>query len=268
MARLKHPHVIHFVTSYQQMKSINYLIRLVADCNLLQYMTAQSSGTGYRSRMQGWFSCLASGLQYLHNSGVKHRDIGPGNILLRDDRILYTDFGSSVMIPDDDSSESDIYTYEWRSPNKNSGYSRQSDPKNIQMHISANRRIRRDADSKREVPSGGAGSVHITEIEILSNPRCCGEVGNEYQSVAQNKSDALSSGKIGKCNTHFVAYLLIILDLLDILPQSDGAKSQVMCTLLDSLEICNSLSINTLTILQRGLPQGPRMRCRNSWHLS
>ncbi|KAK0513982.1 hypothetical protein JMJ35_003704 [Cladonia borealis] len=107
MARLKHPHVIRFIASYQQMNSINYLLRPVADCNLLQYMTAQPTGSGYRSKMQGWFRCLASGLQYLHSSGVRHRDIKPSNVLVRDDRILYTDFGSSNIIPDDDSSESD-----------------------------------------------------------------------------------------------------------------------------------------------------------------
>ena len=107
MARLKHPHVIHFVASYQQMESVNYLIRPVADCNLLQYMTAQYSGPEYRSEMEGWFSCLASGLQYLHNCGVRHRDIKPSNMLLSKSRILYADFGSSNMIPDDDSLESE-----------------------------------------------------------------------------------------------------------------------------------------------------------------
>ena len=107
MARLKHPHIIRLVASYQQMNSINFLIRPVADCNLLQYMSGQPSGLDCRSGMQRWFSCLASGLQYLHNSGVRHRDIRPANMLLRDDRILYTDFGSSNMIPDDDSSESE-----------------------------------------------------------------------------------------------------------------------------------------------------------------
>ena len=107
MARLKHPHVIHFVASYQQMNSVNYLIRPVADCNLLQYMTGRYSGPEYRSEMEGWFSCLASGLQYLHNCGVRHRDIKPSNMLLSKSRILYTDFGSSNMIPDDDSLESE-----------------------------------------------------------------------------------------------------------------------------------------------------------------
>ena len=81
-----------------------------------------------------------------------------------------------------------ISTYEWRSGNKNSGYFRQNDPKDIPMHISSNRQIREDANSKREVPSGGAGILHVTEIEILSNPKRCGEVSNEYSSVVQNKT--------------------------------------------------------------------------------
>ena len=83
-----------------------------------------------------------------------------------------------------------ISTYEWRSRNKNSGYFRQSDPNDIPMHISSNRRVREDANSnsKREVPSGGEGILHITEIEILSNPKCCGEIGNDYSSVAQKKT--------------------------------------------------------------------------------
>lgn len=76
-----------------------------------------------------------------------------------------------------------ISTYEWRNGNKNSGYLRQSDPKDIPMHISAKTRIREDADSKRKVPSEGKGILHITEIEILRNARCSGEVGKEYSTV-------------------------------------------------------------------------------------
>ena len=118
MARLKHPHIIHFVASYQQMNSINYLIRPVADCNLLQYLTGQYSGPDHRSEMVRWFSCLASGLQYLHNCGVRHRDIKPSNMLLSNSRILYSDFGSSNMIPDDDSweSESADFTERYAAP--------------------------------------------------------------------------------------------------------------------------------------------------------
>ena len=81
-----------------------------------------------------------------------------------------------------------ISTYEWRSGNKNSGYFRQSDPKDIPMHISTNRQIHEDANSKRERSSGGAGILHITEIEILSNPKRGGEVSDEYLSVVQNKT--------------------------------------------------------------------------------
>ena len=73
-----------------------------------------------------------------------------------------------------------ISTHDWRSGNKNSGYFRQSDPKDIPLHISTRRHIRENANSKREVPSGEAGILHITVIEILSNPKGCGEVDNEY----------------------------------------------------------------------------------------
>ena len=106
MTRLKYPHVVRFFASYQQMNPINYPLGPGADCDLLQYMSAQPSGPGGRSKMQGWFRCLASGLQYLHYSGVRLRDIEPSNMLLRNDRILYSDIGSSNIIPDDDLSES------------------------------------------------------------------------------------------------------------------------------------------------------------------
>ena len=107
IARLKLPQVISLGASYQQLNLIKHLLRPVADCNLLQDVTAQSSGPGYRSKMQGWFRCLAFGLRYLHNGGVIYQDIKPGNMLLGEDRVPYTDFASSNIIPDDDSSESD-----------------------------------------------------------------------------------------------------------------------------------------------------------------
>ena len=124
MARLNHPHVIHFFGSYQRMNSINYILGPVADCNLLQYLSGQYSGPEYRCEVEGWFSCLASGLQYLHHSGVRHRDIKPSNMLLSNSRILYSDFGSSNMIPDDDSweSESADFTERYAAPEVFSGH--------------------------------------------------------------------------------------------------------------------------------------------------
>ena len=107
LATMKLLQVITLVPSNQQMNLIKHLLRPVADCNLLQHMTAQSSGPDYRSIMQGWFRWLASGVQYLHNSGVRCQDIEPGNMLLGGDRVLYTDSGSSNIIADDKSSKSD-----------------------------------------------------------------------------------------------------------------------------------------------------------------
>lgn len=78
-----------------------------------------------------------------------------------------------------------ISTHQWRSGNKNSGYFRQSDPKDIPMHVSAKTRTRVAVDSKREVPLEGTGILHVTEIEIFRNPRCSEEIGDEHSTVAQ-----------------------------------------------------------------------------------
>ena len=48
-----------------------------------------------RSWLQTWFMCLASTLAYMHNSGVRHQDIKPSNIIHRGSTIYFTDFSSS-----------------------------------------------------------------------------------------------------------------------------------------------------------------------------
>lgn len=42
------------------------------------------------------FGCLAAGLAYMHKSRVRHKDIKTHNILIHQNRVLYTDFGISI----------------------------------------------------------------------------------------------------------------------------------------------------------------------------
>lgn len=48
-----------------------------------------------RAVLQCAFGCLLAGLAFMHEKKVRHKDIKPGNILIHDGAVLYTDFGCS-----------------------------------------------------------------------------------------------------------------------------------------------------------------------------
>ncbi|CAF9917265.1 MAG: hypothetical protein ALECFALPRED_011090 [Alectoria fallacina] len=50
--------------------------------------------------LRGFFVCLSEALSYLHGSGVRHKDIKPGNILIDESgAVILTDFGISRRFP-------------------------------------------------------------------------------------------------------------------------------------------------------------------------
>jgi serine/threonine protein kinase len=66
----------------------------VADMNLEEYLD-RFPKPDVEDLIYGWFGCLASGLEYLHNQRIKHRDIKLANILVKNGCILYTDCDGS-----------------------------------------------------------------------------------------------------------------------------------------------------------------------------
>ena len=51
-------------------------------------------------RLRSWFPCLCAALQYLHKTGVRHKDIKPANIVIDfSGSALLTDFGISRLFP-------------------------------------------------------------------------------------------------------------------------------------------------------------------------
>lgn len=100
LQKLKHAHVIQLIGTYRQGRKFAALLYPVADIDLAEYLEearfmpdavnhwiGTSQGSNHERAHQYVLSegsvCLISALRYVHESGVKHMDIKPANILLK-----------------------------------------------------------------------------------------------------------------------------------------------------------------------------------------
>jgi tetratricopeptide (TPR) repeat protein len=98
LKRLKHDHIVDFVGSYTDPKYIALIMSPVADMDLATYLFhADSSKHG---ELRTYFGCLARALEFLHERNIRHKDIKPGNILVCQGNVLFTDFGLSYDFSD------------------------------------------------------------------------------------------------------------------------------------------------------------------------
>jgi tRNA A-37 threonylcarbamoyl transferase component Bud32 len=100
MHRLRHHHIAS-VLFYTKDDTAFYIIMLpVAECDLRRYLEDICVGGGFQRRdirhLDSWFGCLASALAYAHQESVKHEDIKPSNILIREHQPYLADFGSAI----------------------------------------------------------------------------------------------------------------------------------------------------------------------------
>lgn len=118
MARFNHPHITRLIGNYEDASSMTLLVLPVADCDLSQYLSRCSLGLSSGEEIRDWFNCLACGLNHIHAKGVRHRDVKPSNILVKNNGFLYSDFGSSNLVADEESirSESADFTEQYAAP--------------------------------------------------------------------------------------------------------------------------------------------------------
>jgi serine/threonine protein kinase len=91
---LGHKHIIDLIGSYTEPKYVGILFP-VADCNLA-VLLERAGIDDRRWSLRSYFGCLTSALGFLHDNKIRHKDIKPQNILIKDDEPCFTDFGVSV----------------------------------------------------------------------------------------------------------------------------------------------------------------------------
>lgn len=91
----QHPHIIELIGSYTDPKYVGIIMLPVADCNLHELLL-RPLGDGETSLLRTFFGCLTSALCFLHDNRIRHKDIKPQNVLLKDGHVFLTDFGVSL----------------------------------------------------------------------------------------------------------------------------------------------------------------------------
>ncbi|KAF2233283.1 kinase-like protein, partial [Viridothelium virens] len=105
LKRLSHKHIVQLVGSFTDHEGIGLLMTPVAKQNLAEFMTARVDKDGQEDRrflLRNFFGCIASAVDYLHSQNIRHKDIKPQNILVKDTKVYITDFGTSRMWIKDD----------------------------------------------------------------------------------------------------------------------------------------------------------------------
>ncbi|KAH8727328.1 kinase-like domain-containing protein, partial [Phaeosphaeriaceae sp. PMI808] len=98
LKRLKHHHIVKFIGSYTDPTCISLIISPVAEMDLGVYLTRANNSN--LPELRTFFGCLASALEFLHEERVRHKDIKPGNILVKCGNVLFADFGLSLDFTD------------------------------------------------------------------------------------------------------------------------------------------------------------------------
>ncbi|KAH7402717.1 kinase-like domain-containing protein [Pyrenochaeta sp. MPI-SDFR-AT-0127] len=95
---LGHPHVIRVHLTYEDKSRFFIVMRPLADYDLEAYLAEYSQTPPTQAQTEmiwKWFLCLSNTLAFIHSKGIRHKDIKPRNILVKGEKVIFADFGSS-----------------------------------------------------------------------------------------------------------------------------------------------------------------------------
>ncbi|KAK9440136.1 uncharacterized protein VB005_04757 [Metarhizium brunneum] len=86
LGQLDHQPCVSLVGKYSDPKYFALIMQPVGDYNFSQYYDQYHNATDKLSLLRGFFGYLVSAVQYLHDSKMRHRDIKPQNIIVKNDQ--------------------------------------------------------------------------------------------------------------------------------------------------------------------------------------
>lgn len=85
--------MLNHSSSYTDSRYIGLLISPVADCDLKDFLTQDPFPETRPILLREFIGCLCSAVLYLHENKCRHKDLKPGNVLIKGQSVLLTDFG-------------------------------------------------------------------------------------------------------------------------------------------------------------------------------
>jgi serine/threonine protein kinase len=101
---VRHHHVSQIHSTYSTTQEF-VIVMVLADMNLGEYLLYNPRPT-CDSPIYAWLGCLATAFAYLHERNIKHQDVKPTNILIRDGQVIVADFGISRNVLTEDTTGS------------------------------------------------------------------------------------------------------------------------------------------------------------------
>jgi serine/threonine protein kinase len=112
LRRLKNNHVIQVLELYSCRNKLSIIMLQVADTDMKEYLeTLDMIETGSERHtmlkpLLMWQGCLIQAIDYLHEMKIKHKDLKPANILIKNGHVLITDFGIAKDLIDEETTAS------------------------------------------------------------------------------------------------------------------------------------------------------------------
>jgi serine/threonine protein kinase len=109
---LDHPHVVRVLFTYEETRSFSIIMHPLADCDLETYLITKTCVSAREeSLIWKWMACLVNTLAFIHSKDIRHKDIKPRNVLIKGEKVYFTDFGSGHIFSDGGNSTTEGLAY-------------------------------------------------------------------------------------------------------------------------------------------------------------